>query len=322
MTALGRRDYPSGTKVQAMKSYRTANRFYYVLLFLAAALSVTTTLAETAEAQVLRRRRAVVVAPPVSVVQPVAPVVRRPLVDGVLIEQPVIVRRPILPRLRAVIGGGVIPRPVLEPLPAGSPDLGDNEVEVPKPRKFATPPPTPAGEPTLATAQTTYPTAAEIATFDDTQLLNALHAASQDLDKDLDQFTSSDSWQRYLKLPDDALPPAVDGEVQLGMRSLEKTLQRFESVSLNEKYAQISSLASFTMMHAALRETVERFNRPPAPAIEPEVPTGPALGSPAEAPQDEAKEQPAVEAIPTPAANSTKKSSRREHSVLKRIIKG
>lgn len=312
-----------------MKSYRFLTRFSYFLLFLAAAFSVAMTLAETAEAQILRRRRAVVVAPPVSVVQPVAPVVRRPLVNGILVEQPVLVRRPvlpILPRRRAALAEQAAP--ILEPRPEGSPDLGDNEVEVPKPRKFATPPPTPAGEPTLATAQTTYPTAAEIATFDDTQLLNALHAASQDLHEDLEQFTSSDSWQLYLKLPDDALPPAVDGEVQLGMRSLEKTLQRFESVSLNEKYAQISSLASFTMMHAALRETVERFNRPPAPAIEPEVPAvprGPALGSPAEAteaPQVEATEQPAVEAIPTPAAKSTKKPGRREHSVLKRIIKG
>ncbi|MEQ8209436.1 MAG: hypothetical protein RH917_06350 [Lacipirellulaceae bacterium] len=307
-----------------MKSHLSTNRFVFLLVLVAVTFSATSMLAESAEAQILRRRRAVVQAPPVSVVQPVAPVVRRPLLNGILLEQPLVLRRPLLPRRRAALTTEEVPQPAFEPRPEGSPDLGDNEQSVPEPRKFATPPPTPAGEPTLAEMQTTYPTAAEIATFDDTQLLNALHAASKDLDKDLDQFTSSESWQRYLKLPDDSLPPAVDGQVQLGMRSLEKTLQRFEGVSLNEKYAQISSLASFQMMHAALRETVERFNRPPAPAIAPEAPaaaSGPALGSPVE--PKKAAQQPAVEAIPTPAEVPTAESETgpREHSVLKRIIK-
>ncbi|QDS97639.1 polyadenylate binding domain-containing protein [Adhaeretor mobilis] len=328
----------------------------YLTSLLIATSALASSLPENSHGQILRRR-----AIAVSVGQPV-------VVGGAIVQPPVLARRPFLPRLRYLAPLEAVPprvvlrpfgqqrrdpsEPQLQPRPAGSPQIGANEVPAGKPRQFKnTRPPTPAGEPELAEAQVAYPTPAEIATYENAALLNTLQAASVNLMEELEEFSTGEGWQQYLQLSDDALPPAVDGNVQLGMRALQTTLTRMDSVARDQHYVKISSLPSFLVMHAALSETVERFAaRSPQPAVpelaEPQLaaeesqvvptrptpqpalqtsgaPAGSILGTPANelAPTEAASKPVVSEEIPAPAPNPAAVTGPREHSVLKKIIR-
>jgi hypothetical protein len=105
-----------------------------------------------------------------------------------------------------------------------------------------------------------FPTAGELAALDDGSLLNALLEAMAQLDYDVAQFDTGATWQRYFRLPDDALPPpAADGRVTLGFPSIKATLARLDSVAANPKYPMIAALPSFAAAHMALTEVVNRF---------------------------------------------------------------
>lgn len=107
-----------------------------------------------------------------------------------------------------------------------------------------------------------FPTAAELAALDDGTLLNALLDVSSRLDFDLGQFDTGAGWQRYLRFPEDALPPpTADGRVTLGFKSLTTTLDRLNSVAANSAYPMISRLPSFVATQAALQEVVGRFGQ-------------------------------------------------------------
>jgi hypothetical protein len=93
----------------------------------------------------------------------------------------------------------------------------------------------------------------------DSDLLNSLAALTAQFDADLNRFDTGDTWQRYLGLPDDALPPASGGRVVLGMNSLAETLARFDRTVAKPEFVQISGLPSFSATHAALAEVVRRF---------------------------------------------------------------
>ena len=145
-----------------------------------------------------------------------------------------------------------------------------------------------------------FPTEAELAALDDGTLLNALLDVSARLDDDLGKFNTGAGWQKYLRLPADALPPpSADGRVTLGFRSLTETLERLNTVAANAKYPMISGLSSFVGTHAALQEVVGRFGtragnasgngaaqKPPGVVSE-ELPTPPpSLAAPANAKGD------------------------------------
>ncbi len=113
-----------------------------------------------------------------------------------------------------------------------------------------------------------FPSAADLASFDDGTLLNSLLDASTQLDGDLGRFDTGAGWQKYLRLPADALPPpSADGHVTLGFRSITTTLERINAVAANPQYPMISGLPSFVATRSALDEVVRRFgSRAQAPA--------------------------------------------------------
>jgi hypothetical protein len=137
------------------------------------------------------------------------------------------------------------------------------------------------------------PTAGELGAMNDSDLLNAVVGLRAQLDADLERFDTASTWQSYLGLPEDALPPASDdGRVALGVASLSETLKRFQLTEANPRYVQISGLPSFASMHVALDELVSRLgsaltaevDASPAVAADagvrpPPVPTPPALSS-------------------------------------------
>jgi hypothetical protein len=111
------------------------------------------------------------------------------------------------------------------------------------------------------------PTEGELRAMSDSDLLNTVAALATRLDADLERFTSAATWQNYLRLPEDALPPPNnDNRVVLGMASLSGTLSRFESAVVNPEYVQITGLPSYAAMHSALKEVVRRFANGEQPA--------------------------------------------------------
>jgi hypothetical protein len=104
------------------------------------------------------------------------------------------------------------------------------------------------------------PTAGDLRVMSDSELLNATTSLAAQLQEDLNRFDTGDTWQHYLGLPPDALPPATeDGQVFIGRESLIDTLARFDRTVANGRYVQISSLPSYAAMHAALAELVRRY---------------------------------------------------------------
>lgn len=144
-------------------------------------------------------------------------------------------------------------------------------------------------------SQPPLPSPDELARMSDIELLNAIVALSARLDGDLGRFTSAASWRRHLQLPDDALPPATDGQVVVGRQALIDTLKRFDAAAANPSYRQISSVPAFRAMRAALAEGVERFGAEPPS----ETPGSPQSAEPARA---AAEELPTPPPFPTPPA--------------------
>lgn len=208
---------------------------------------------DSAEAQIVRGRvgRGVVVSAPFVRVQ-VGPIGIPGLPYG-------------LPRRRVI---GAVPRAIVtQPGPtavprrysrpsAGEPQLNSASGAYVAPSTANSSTPTGPTQPT----QETYPTVDELQQMDDGTLLNTLVDLTARLDERVARFDTGATWQRYLRLPDDALPPpSADGQVTLGMKSLAATLDRFDSIASNSKYRVISDLPLFVAAHSALRESVERF---------------------------------------------------------------
>lgn len=104
------------------------------------------------------------------------------------------------------------------------------------------------------------PDARQLARLDDGSLLNAVVAIMAQLDYDLGRFNTGAGWQRYLRLPDDALPPpSADGSVMLGWNSIQSTRSRLDEIAANPDYAMISGMESFTAARDALAEVTNRF---------------------------------------------------------------
>ena len=196
-----------------------------------------------------------------------------PGVGGVRVGAPGVYVRPYGLSRRVIVGPYGVP-------PGYGADYGSRFASPPQ-----APPLSPGREPALM-----LPTAGELRAMGDDELLNAVVGLTAQLDADLNRFDTGDTWQRYLRLPDDALPPpTADGRVELGVNSLRDTLLRFERTVAKPEFVQISGLPSFAATQAALAEVVRRYgeqsNAPAtsAPAvarrIPPPVPTPPATSS-------------------------------------------
>jgi hypothetical protein len=175
-----------------------------------------------------------------------------------------LVRPYILPRRRVLAGPpvGAVAPPVAQPATAA-------------PRNVARYAP---GR-TAITSQRPFLTANELAGLDDGSLLNAVLDAAARLDADVSEFNTGATWQSYLRLPDDALPPpSADGEVVLGFKSITGMLDRLNSIESNPNYAMISRLPSFAAMQLALGEVVTRFSEAAQRAAS-DVPATAASGS-------------------------------------------
>jgi hypothetical protein len=108
-----------------------------------------------------------------------------------------------------------------------------------------------------------YPTAASFAAMDDEQLNQALEAVSEDLHRQLARFNTSDSWQRYLRLPREAVDVSLPGEKRLAARAT--MLERFQYVAADPQYPMIVRLPAFQAMLAVLSEAVARSDSAAAP---------------------------------------------------------
>lgn len=225
------------------------------LRFTAMALLATTcgSAANLTQAQYFGRGPGLVVrAPYVGAIRVgVGPIVPRVVgVPGVPLVRPLLPRRRILgppvPALGAAAGAAYAGGPTVAPRYAP----GRTRAVVGASPIAAAPP----------TESRPFPTASELAALDDGSLLNALLEAMAQLDSDVAQFDTGATWQRYFRMPDDALPPpSADGHVTLGFPSIKATLARLDSVSANPKYPMIAALPSFAAAQRALAEVVHRF---------------------------------------------------------------
>ncbi|MBA3481499.1 MAG: hypothetical protein H0T51_06765 [Pirellulales bacterium] len=200
-----------------------------------------------------------------------------PGVGGVRLGVPGVYVRPYGMSRRVIVG------------PYGAPPSYGDPYGAEYPSRFNSRPPAPPSSAGRGPALM-LPTEGELRAMGDDELLNALVGLTAQLDADLNRFDTGDTWQRYLRLPDDALPPpTADGRVDLGVNSLRDTLIRFERTVAKPEFVQISGLPSFAATQAALAEVVRRYGeQPQAPAestpavarrIPPPVPVPPETSS-------------------------------------------
>jgi len=261
-----------------------------------------------------------IVRPVVPLVRPVAPLVRSAI--------PLVVPR-------RVVGGAVVAR---APLARGVAQVGVAAPNFTGVQVFASPVApasassavsAPATAPTRA-SEPLYPTAEELRSVDDGELLNTLLDVTGRLDADLARFTTGAQWRTYLQLPADAVPAPTNNQVVLGMSSLKATLARFDKIAADSAYRTISGLGSFVASHAALAEAVARFEARQAPQTPPQTPRPlpiPPQTSPRIPPQSQTSSPSGVvpasanEELPSPAPAGSApqaESSGGERSILSR----
>jgi hypothetical protein len=107
-----------------------------------------------------------------------------------------------------------------------------------------------------------FPTAAELAAMSEVELEQALRSIAARLHDRLARFDTGSTWQRYLRLPEEALAdsPAAQRDV------IANTLNRFYRVASDPQYPMIARLPAFAAMEAALTEALSRWEEGAAPA--------------------------------------------------------
>jgi hypothetical protein len=90
-------------------------------------------------------------------------------------------------------------------------------------------------------------------------LQTALSNTGGELGNELNRFTSAASWQGFLDLP-----TGIVDEGTIDLAALQAALQRFDNVSNDPKFAQISELPSFHQTRMLLTELVNRSDVPAA----------------------------------------------------------
>jgi len=272
------------------------------LTFVSVALVFTMLTTTVCEAQILRRiieRRAA--AREAAAEQDADPAAR----DEIAREEPVAAA----PRLRRLLG--------LPPL--GEPETADanrsnaavpNRAQSPAGRRLPNSSveqaefqdPTLGIDPDVLPASGTVPNLTaigeELTAMGPPALLGMLQQWNQELERELENFTTAESWQNYLVLSPQKLAaartqPAVVIEAQ----------QRFDGVVGNPEYEQISSLHSFWVMHRILRQLSSLAEGPQL--------VGPSL-------QQESAPAENAEALPVPEPASRPTPSEGERSILLR----
>jgi hypothetical protein len=105
-----------------------------------------------------------------------------------------------------------------------------------------------------------FPTAAELAAMDDARLYEQLRLIGERLRRRLSRFNTGETWQEYLRLPEEAM--ASSPEERRG--ALVKLSERFQRLAGDQQYSMISRLPAFVAMEAALSQTLARADGSPA----------------------------------------------------------
>jgi hypothetical protein len=105
-------------------------------------------------------------------------------------------------------------------------------------------------------SEPSYPSASELAAIDDAELDRTLRSISQRLYDRLNRFNTGETWQRYLRLPDEVF---ADSSPQR-REALVKTLGRFDNVASDPQYSMIARLPVFAAMQATLVEALSRID--------------------------------------------------------------
>lgn len=151
--------------------------------------------------------------------------------------------------------------------------------------------------------RTSHAALRELAMPDDVRLVRQLSLSARELNRSLAHFNTGARWQSYLALPDrivaaiDKPPRTGQPQQPLDTSDLAPILEKFEQVSRNPQYREISALPAFQMTH-------ERLSILMNPRTEPQVaPTpnqpAPLPGQPAPLPQPQGQPTP-LQGQPTP----------------------
>jgi hypothetical protein len=114
------------------------------------------------------------------------------------------------------------------------------------------------------TAAPEWRAAGDLATMDDASLRQTLRSNAARLHQSLGRFNTGDTWQRYLRLPEDALDGSLT-EPDRQYETLSKTLSRYRFVAANPEYPMIARLPEFHAMQDALDEMVSRLENSAVP---------------------------------------------------------
>jgi hypothetical protein len=101
-----------------------------------------------------------------------------------------------------------------------------------------------------------FPSAGDLARMDDEQLDQALRSIAQSLHDRLNRFNTGDTWQRFLRLPDEIVNPATPHDERTA--ALTAHLDRFRKIAADPQYSMIAQLPAFVAMEAALSEALSR----------------------------------------------------------------
>jgi hypothetical protein len=138
-----------------------------------------------------------------------------------------------------------------------------------------------------------FPTAADLAAMDDEQLNQALRAIAQSLHNRLDRFDTGDTWQRYFRLPEEAVAASTPPDARNA--AIAKLLERFQKVAADPQYSMIARLPAFKAMEAGLNEA---FSRPESDTTRPETTTEDLPLPPPERPASEGRNGPFLKPKP------------------------
>jgi hypothetical protein len=108
---------------------------------------------------------------------------------------------------------------------------------------------------------TSSSTSQDLAAMNDEALWRTLRSTSAQLRDRLNNFDTGDTWQRYLRLPDQVIA-GPDPNEPGAREAFAQLLQRFRDVSVELRYQKIADLPAFKSTQAALTEVVSRQRNP------------------------------------------------------------
>jgi hypothetical protein len=101
-----------------------------------------------------------------------------------------------------------------------------------------------------------FPAAADLAAMNDEELHQTLLAIAESLHNRLNRFDTGDTWQRYLRLPDEIVASSSPSDARTA--AIATLLERFQKVAADPQYPMIARLPAFVAMEAALNEALSR----------------------------------------------------------------